>query len=110
MNIIKLQQEIKTAEESLARMKEQLKEAEQKNDKDYYPESKSCKFKPEHTLRVVDGDCSALGLAFTWDLTPQGCDYWRKKYNEVLPSTDEDKITLLRWVVNYYRSKENHGT
>ena len=107
MNIIKLQQEIKTAEESLARMKEQLKDEEKKNDKDYYPESKSCKFNPEHTLRVVDGDRSALGGAFTWDLTPQGHVYWRKKYDEVLPITDEDKITLLRWVVNYYRSQKS---
>ena len=107
MNIIKLQQEIKTAEESLARMKEQLKEAEQMNDKDYYPD----KFNPELALQVVDGDHTLIDGAFYWKKTPQGHTYWEQKWYDVAPITNEDKITLLRWCVNYYRSKEeNHGT
>ena len=114
MNIAKLQQEIKTAEESLARMKEQLKESEQKNDKDFYPESKSCKFVPEYVLKVVDEDRLPhqvyLACAFSWEHTPQGHDYWSQKQHNKSSITDEDKITLLRWVVNYYRSKVNHGT
>lgn len=106
MEISKLQQKIKTIEETLARMKKQLKEAEQKNDKDFYPGNERCKFDPEHTLRVVDGDLVYLACAFTWDLTPQGYDYWYQKRNNKSPITDEDKITLLRWVVNYYKAQE----
>ena len=105
MDITKLQQEIQTAEESLARMKEQLKEAEKMDDKDYYPVNKHCKFHPEETLKVVDGDLSALAFAFCWDLTPQGYDYWYPKRNHKSPITDEDKITLLRWIVNYYKAQ-----
>ena len=105
MDITKLQQEIKTTEESLNRMKEQLKEAEQMNSKDYYPEDRIFEFNPENTLKVVDGNHSDLSLAFCWEKTPQGHDYWFQKRNNKSPITDEDKITLLRWCVNYYKAQ-----
>ena len=104
MNITKLQQEIQNAEDALHRMKEQLKEAEKMSIKYFYPESKSCKFKPELTLEIVDGDLRALLYAFPWDCTPQGNDYWDQKSSKS-PITDEDKITLLRWCVNYYKAQ-----
>lgn len=106
MDISKLQQEIQNAEEALARMKEQLKEAEQMNDKDFYPENKYSKFLPEYVLGVVDGDHLALACAFSWELTPQGYDYWNQKRFNNSSITDEDKITLLRWCVNYYKAQE----
>ena len=105
MDISKLQQEIEKMEKSLARMKEQLKEAEQKNDKDFYPENKDSEFLPEYALKAVDGYCVYLACAFYWDLTPQGYDYWEQKWCGVAPITDEDKITILRWCVNYYKAQ-----
>lgn len=112
MDIAKLQQNIKEAEEALSRMKEELKKAEKAQEvdsKDFYPKSQRIHFNVDTILKVIDnkGYVHLLYIAFDWDETPEGSAYWEDRANGVTPFSDEDKITLLRWCVNYYRSKKS---
>ena len=106
MNTSKMKQEIQNAEEALARMKKELEEAEQMNSKDFYPESHEIPFNVDKILKAIDNkeDDYRLYTAFDWQETPQGLSYWDDRSDGGIPLSDEDKITLLRWCVNYYRS------
>jgi hypothetical protein len=39
-----------------------------------------------------DGICDALLMAFYWDKTPQGHDYWEGIYNAYESDTDAEKM------------------
>lgn len=110
MNTEKLQQEIKIAEEALNRMKEQLNEEEKKNDKNWYPIKNGYggnfnAFDVDEILGVIDNDnLSIHNRPILWYDTPQGHKYWFDIRLGVIPFTEEDKITLLRWCVNYYKA------
>jgi hypothetical protein len=71
---------------------------------DFYPKGTYINFAPELVLKLIDtGDIDLLNHSFSWKDTPQGSTYWDKRRTKTVPITDEDKITLLRWCVNYYR-------
>ena len=106
MDTAKLKKEIQAAEEALNKMKKELEDAERMNSKDFYPESHVIPFNVDKCIKVIDGNMKVLVEAFQWDNTPQGHEYWYNIRHGRTPLSDEDKITLLRWVVNCYRKNE----
>lgn len=105
MNTKELQAQIEETQKQLSNLQEKLKEAEKQEmgSKDYYPCFKDGSLIVDNCLEAIDRHSMYLSRAFDWSKTQQGYDYWAEKSR--VPLTDEDKITILRWCVNYYRSQ-----
>lgn len=104
---MKRNEKIEKLEQEADQMRQKLQELESKISKLKERTLPDC-FNRVHAITFLENQPfqglynEELDLAFTWDDTPQGHDYWKAIADGDAELTDADKVQIQQWVIDSF--------